>query len=149
MDSLGPRFTMPTFEVFYDRLTREQAKLSQLNSLTGQKNQALVTQTSTGKPKRKPKPKSNTACNESSSKSSHKSYAQESTPEGKPSKSGESFSKTKKFTGDPYSSYGKEGHLVSKCWKHLEALEEAMQQHNIASLKPPPPPSGKGHALSA
>ena len=34
MDALGSRFIMPTFDVFYDHLTRKQAKLSQLDSLT-------------------------------------------------------------------------------------------------------------------
>ena len=37
MDALGPRFTMPTFKVFFDCLTREEAKLTQLDSLTRSK----------------------------------------------------------------------------------------------------------------
>ena len=49
MDALDPRFTMPNFEVFCDHLTREQAKLTQLDSLTGLKTQALIAQTSTEK----------------------------------------------------------------------------------------------------
>ena len=68
---------------------------------------------------------------------------------GKSSKSDESSSKTNKYTGDPCSFCGKEGHPVSRCWKRLEALEEALQQHSISSPKPSPTPSGKGHALSA
>ena len=46
---------------------------------------------------------------------------------GKNSKYGESSSKAKKYTGDPCNFCGKEGHPVSKHWKCLEALEEAMQ----------------------
>ena len=75
MDALGPRFTMPTFEVFCDRLTREQAKLTQLDSLTGLKTQALVAQTSTEKWKKKPKHKTNSVGSESSSKPTPKSDA--------------------------------------------------------------------------
>ena len=35
MDALGPRFTMPTFEVFCDHVTRDKTKLTQLDSLIG------------------------------------------------------------------------------------------------------------------
>ena len=73
--------------------------------------------------------------------------AQKSSLTCKPSKSSDSSSKIKNFTGDPCSLYGNEGHLASKCRRCLEALKEFVQQHTIASLKPPSPPSRKWHVL--
>ena len=108
MDALGPRFTMPTFEVFYDHLTREQTKLTQLDSLTELKTQELVAQTSKEKSKKKPKHKTDSVGSESSSQPTPKSNAQKSTLKGKSSKFGESSSKTKRFTSDPCSFCGKE-----------------------------------------
>ena len=151
MDALGARHVMPTFEVFCDHLTHEQAKLKQLDSLSGSQNQALVAESSKGKQKQKPKPKKDSGASENPSKPPPKSDSkpQSNSKQGKSSKSGESSSKTKKKFGDPCSFCGKEGHPVSRCWKHLEALEESMQQHNISAPQPPSPPTGKGHALSA
>ena len=149
MDALGPKFTMPTFKVFCDHLTREQAKHRKLDSLIGLKTQESVAQTSTKKSKKKPKHKTNSTGSESSSKPTLKLDAKKQSLKGKTSKSSESSSKTKKYTSDPCSFCGKEGHPISRCQKHLEALEEAMQQHNITSLKPSPTPLGKVHALSA
>jgi hypothetical protein len=51
MDALGDEFKMPSFEIFCDRLTREQSKLMQLDSLSNSKNQALLAHTSKGKKK--------------------------------------------------------------------------------------------------
>lgn len=147
MDTLGPRFTMPTFEVFCDHLDREQSNLTQLDFLKGSKNQVLVSQTSTTKPKKKPKPRTDSAGSESSSKPTPKLDAKKPSSKGKYSKSGESTSKTK-YIGDRCSFCGKEEHPISRCWKCLEALE-AMQQYIITSLKPPPTPTRKGHALFA
>ena len=53
MDALGTRFTMSSFEVFCDCLTREKSKLSQLDSLTGSQTYALVARTSSGKKENK------------------------------------------------------------------------------------------------
>ena len=39
---------MPSFEIFCDRLNREKAKLSQLDSLTGSQSHALVARPSSG-----------------------------------------------------------------------------------------------------
>lgn len=149
MDALGPRFTMPTFEVFCDRLTREQTTLTQLDTITNSNTQALVAQTSTGKQKQKMQSKTDSTGNEISSNPTPKLDAWKPSQKGKSFKFGESSSKTQKYRGAPCSFCGKEGHLVSLFWKYFEALEEAMQQHNIASLKQPQPPSGKRHALSA
>ena len=82
MDALGARFTMPTFEVFCDHLTRAKAKLTQLDSLTGSKTQALVAQTSTKKLKKKPKHKTYSIGSESSSKPTPKSDAKKTISEG-------------------------------------------------------------------
>ena len=46
-----------------------------------------------------------------------------------------------------FAAFVEEGHLESKCYKKLEALHEAMKQHNISVSKPSS--SGKGHALFA
>ena len=117
---------MPTFEAFCDRLTREQLNLTQLDTMTGSKMKALVARTSTRKSKQKPKHNPNSAGSESSSKPPPKSNARTPSQKGNTSKSGESSSKTKKYIGLPCNFCGKEGHLVSKCWKHLEALVEAL-----------------------
>ena len=148
MDALGPRFFMLTFEVFCDHLTRQKSKLKQLDTITGSKTQTLVAQTSTGKHKQKLEPKTDSTGSESSSKPTPKLDARKRSQKGKSSKSSELSSNIKKYTGDPCNFCGKEGHPISRCWKHLEALEEDMQHSSIASLKPPPPPIGKGHALS-
>lgn len=153
MDGLGTRFNMPTFDVFCERLSREQSHLSQLDQLSGSKNKALVAQSSKEKEKQKQKlkPKKNSAGSESSSKPPPKSDFKPPFPpkQGKSSQSGEPSSKTKKKSGDTCSFCGKEGYQVSRCWKWLEALEEAMQQHHISSPQASYPSKGKGHALTA
>ena len=55
MDALGTRHVMPSFETFCDRLTREQSKLSQMDSLTGSQSQALLAKSSQDTQKPKPK----------------------------------------------------------------------------------------------
>ncbi len=51
MDALGTNLTMPTFEEFCDHLTREKAKLFQLDSLLGSNTTTLVAQSSLVKKK--------------------------------------------------------------------------------------------------
>jgi len=51
MDALGSEFKIPSFEIFYERLTREHSKIMQLDSLASSKNQALMVHTSKGKHK--------------------------------------------------------------------------------------------------
>src|SRR5271156_4822970 len=125
MDSLGARHTMPSFETFCDRLTREQAKIQQMDA-SGTSSQALVAQSSQGKPKQKGKPKKDSIGNESSSKLAQKN---DSKPPANPSKgkssskSTESTFKTKKKSVETCNFCGKDGHPVSRCWKHLEDLE--------------------------
>jgi len=52
MDALGDRHRMPSFEIFCDRLTREQSKLNQMDSLLGSSSHALLTKnTQEQKPK--------------------------------------------------------------------------------------------------
>ena len=41
-DALGAQHVMPSFETFCDRLTREQSKLTQMDSLIGSPSQALL-----------------------------------------------------------------------------------------------------------
>ena len=53
--AFGTILTMPSFEVFFDHLTREKAKLSQLDSLTSSQTHALVAHTSSGKKEKKHK----------------------------------------------------------------------------------------------
>ena len=42
MDALGARHVMPSFETFCAQLTREQSKLTQMDSLIGSQSQALI-----------------------------------------------------------------------------------------------------------
>ena len=49
MDALGSEFKMPSFEIFCERLTREQSKLTQLDVLSGSNNKARVVHTSKSK----------------------------------------------------------------------------------------------------
>ena len=42
MDALGNRHQMPSFEIFCDRLTHKQSKITQMDSLTGSQSQALL-----------------------------------------------------------------------------------------------------------
>jgi hypothetical protein len=51
MDALGSDFKIPSFELFCERLTGEQYKLMQLDSLSASKNQSFVAHTSKGKHK--------------------------------------------------------------------------------------------------
>ena len=52
MDALGNRHQMPSFEIIYDRLNREQSKITQMDSLSGSQSQALlVKDTQEQKPK--------------------------------------------------------------------------------------------------
>lgn len=150
MDALGTRHTMPSFETFCDQLTQEQEKLQQMDA-SGSSSQALVAQSSQGKPKQKAKPKKDSAGNESSSKPAQKTNSKPlaNPSKGKSSsKSIEPTSKTKKKSVETYSFCRKDGHLVSRCWKCLEALEEAMQEHHISAPQSASSPIGKGHALT-
>lgn len=142
MDALDDNFKMPTFELFYECLTREQSKLQQLDALSS--SQALVAHSSKGKSKARFQKKNNSA--------------QDSDPPTKPqqkpkssqptSKSNRSSSKTwKKRSNETCSFCGKEGHSETKCFQKLEALNEAMKKHNIPVSKPSS--SSKGLALSA
>ena len=47
-DDLGNKFSMSSFKIFCDRLTREKANLSQLDSLIGSYTYALVARPSSG-----------------------------------------------------------------------------------------------------
>jgi hypothetical protein len=51
MDALGSEFNMSSFELFCERLTREQSKITQLDALSVSNNKAHVAHTS--KPKHK------------------------------------------------------------------------------------------------
>ena len=94
----------------------------------GSSSQPLVAQCFQEKPKQKAKPKKDTLKNDS------KPPANPS--KGKSSlKSTESTSKTKRKSVETYSFCGKDGHLISRNWKHLEALEEAMHEHHISTSK--------------
>jgi hypothetical protein len=42
MDALGDRHRMPSFEIFCNRLTREQSKITQMDSLSSSQSQALL-----------------------------------------------------------------------------------------------------------
>ena len=113
MDSLGDRHRMPIFETFCDRLTREHAKIQQVDA-TGSFSQALVAQNSKGKSKKKGKAKKDTSKfdpNPPPPPPANPSKGKDS------SKSGESTSKTKKKSSENCSFYGKDGHSVSRCWK--------------------------------
>ena len=55
MDALSEQFKLPYFEVFCERLIREQSKLQQLDSLSS--SQALVAHISKGKIKSRPQKK--------------------------------------------------------------------------------------------
>lgn len=79
------------------------------------------------------KPKKDSTGNDTSSKPPPKfdSKPPSAPKQGKPLKFGESSSKTKKKSRDPCNLCGKDNHLVSRCWKQLEALEAAMQEHTI------------------
>jgi len=57
-------------------------------------------------------------------------------------------SKTKKLY-KPCSFCGKEGHSVNRCWMRLEALEKAMQQHEISATESSSSQTSQGHALTA
>lgn len=57
MDALGKNFTLPSFEEFCEQLTREEVKLSTLESPTSSK--ALVAMNSKGKGKSEAKSKPN------------------------------------------------------------------------------------------
>jgi hypothetical protein len=46
MNALGDDFEMPSFDIFCERLTKEQSKLMQLDALSGSKNHAVVVYTS-------------------------------------------------------------------------------------------------------
>ena len=86
---------------------------------SGSSSQSLVAQNSKGKSKQKEKLKKNAP------KIDTKPPANPS--KGKDSlKSTESTSKTKKKSSETCSFCVKDGHPISWCWKHLEALEEAM-----------------------
>lgn len=133
---------MPSFEVFCERLIREQSKLQQLDALSS--SQSLLALTSKGKAKYRPqKKKDSDKGSEPPSKSQKKSKSSPDTTkyERYSSKTG------KKNSNESCSFCGREGHPKSKCYKKLEALNEAMKQHNISVSKPSS--SGKGHALSA
>ena len=102
----------------------------------------MVAQSSQEKLKSKAKPKKD------SQKTNSKPPANPS--KGKSSsKSTDSSSKAKKKSFETYIFCGKDGHPISRCWKCLEALEEAMQEHHISALKSSSPLVGKGHALTA
>jgi hypothetical protein len=51
MDALESEFKMSSFDIFYERLTREQYNLMQLDALSSSKNQDLVAHTSKHKHK--------------------------------------------------------------------------------------------------
>jgi hypothetical protein len=144
MDALGSEFKMPSFELFCERLTREQSKLTQLDALSGSNNKALVAHNTKTKHKTRYKKKKDFApAGEFTSKPQQKTK-----PFPPYSKSGESSSKTKKKkSNDTCSFCGGLGHVESKCWLKLEALNEAMKQHKISV--PKPSSTSKGHALSA
>ena len=96
-------------------------------------SQALVAQNSKGKSKKKAKSKKYTP------KSNPKPPA--NPPKGKYSlKFAESTSKTKKKSSETYNYFGKDVHPVSRHWKHLEALEEAMMEHHILAPYSSSPP---------
>ena len=125
MDALSEQFKFPSFEVFCEHLIREQSKLEQLNSLSS--SLGLVAHTPKGKTKSRPqKKKDSDKGSEPPSKPQQKSKPSQHT-----TKSKRSSSKTgKKRSNESCSFCGKEGHPESKCYKKLEALNEAMKQHN-------------------
>ena len=115
MDALGDRFRMPTFETFCDRLTREQAKIQQVDATSGS-SQALVAQNSKGKSKKKGKVKKDTSKfnpNPLTPPIENPSKAKDS------SKLGDSTSKVKRKSRENCNICGKDGHLASRCWKCL------------------------------
>lgn len=141
MDALGDQFKFPYFEVFCEHLIRGKYKLQQLDALS--RSQALVAHTSKGKIKFRPQKK--------------KDYDKGSDPPSKPQQKSKNYPHTtkserptpkasKKKSNESCNFCGKERNLESKCYKKLEALNEAMKQHNISVSKPSS--FGKGHALS-
>ena len=55
MDELGAQHVIPSFETFYDRLTHEQSKLNQMDSLIDTQSEALLAKTPHEIQKLKPK----------------------------------------------------------------------------------------------
>jgi hypothetical protein len=92
MDALGSEYKIPSFELFCERLTREQSNLTQLDALSSSNNKDLVAHTSKTKHKtRYKRNKYSTPTGDSTSKPQQKTK-----PFPASSKSGESSSKTKK-----------------------------------------------------
>ena len=84
MDTLGDTFKIPNLEIFFERLTREESKLSHLEFSTSQKALVASNPKGKGKPNSKtkstpspsqnsPKPKENNSKPKESSKSKNKS----------------------------------------------------------------------------
>ena len=139
MDALGSEFKVRSFELFCERLTREKSNyITQLDSLFGSNNKAFMAYTSKTKKK-----KYYAQAGESASKPQHKN--KKSFP---PSNSSDfSSKKRKKKPSDICSLCCRLGHVESKCWLKLEALNEAMRKHKISV--PKPSYASKGHALSS
>ena len=145
MDALGDQFKFPSFKVFCERLIREKYKLQQLDSLSI--SQDFVSHTS--KDKTKSHPQKNKDFDKGSEPPSKPQQKSKSPPHT--TKSKRSSSKTgKKKSNESCSFCGKEGNPKYKCYKKLEAwneaLNEVMKKHNISMSKFSS--SGKGHALS-
>ena len=118
MDALGTNFTLPSLEEFCERLTREEIKLSTLESSTSS-SKALVASTPKGKGKSKAQSKP-TPTSPKPTQNEPKSKA----PSTKKEKSNTTCTYCKK-----------EGHPATRCWKKLQDLEETMKKIRLLPQK--------------
>ena len=118
MDALGTNFALPSLEEFCERLTREEIKLSTLESSTSS-SKALVASTLKGK-----------------GKSIAQSKPTPTSPKPTQNEPKSKVPSTKKEKSNTTCTYcKKEGHPATRCWKKLQDLEETMKKHKVVAPK--------------
>jgi hypothetical protein len=141
-DALVSAYKDPTLEFFCDVLIREQDKLVQLGVINtaGTSNKALVAQQKDKSKNPKKQLRHHNNKQNKGTKPSQLAFA----PNG--DKGAESKSKK---TNKHCNFHGKDGHVESKCFKKMEALEATVKKHNINIDSSSSNSSSHGHALFA
>ncbi|KAH9296967.1 hypothetical protein KI387_028649, partial [Taxus chinensis] len=132
-DALGDTFKMPNLETFCERLTMEESKLSHLESSTSQKALAAYN------PKVKGKPNSKTKSTPYPSQNAPKPKENNSKPK--------ESSQSKNNSSRSCSFCGGSNHEEHRCYKRMQALEDAVKKHKIY-ISTPPPSNQHGKALN-
>jgi hypothetical protein len=139
-EALGTAYQKPSLDKFCDALIREQDKLVQLGviSIASTSKKSLVVQ-------QKEKPKNPKKKHPRHKKKQYKGPKPTQTTSSPNGDKGEKY-KNKK-TDRQCNFCDKYGHVESKCFKKMVALEATMKNHNI-SIDPTSSSSCHGHALS-